>query len=53
MSRESVSYLNEKNNQGPNENRFIAFNTKPEILSTVRRIGKVDITKYSSRRENK
>jgi len=38
-------------NGGPNENRFLNINKSPEILSTVRRVGNVSISKYSGRKD--
>ncbi|CDW91728.1 UNKNOWN [Stylonychia lemnae] len=49
LSRETISFLN--SSAVPNENRFININKSPEILSSVRRVGNVSISKYSTRKE--
>eukprot|EP00347_Sterkiella_histriomuscorum_P012617 403367881 len=52
IGREQTSFLNERMNAGPNENRFLNINKSPEILSTVRRIGKVEISKQTGRKDD-
>lgn len=43
-SREPITFLFNSNG-GPNENRFLNINKSPEILSTVRKIGQVNLAK--------